>query len=402
MFESEQNIRGEVQLWVRKALGLLTTLAVAIPSTYVEEVKHVADDAKNVSFLLAHNVKSFVNPQTPPDFESFSAKEAVDMTQEMFHVTDGLYADSLDGATWFATVWHHSRVLDMLHIAALTQDETDTHYTDLRDKAEDALEYYMDDNAGDFPPGYDPHYTVFGTTDTERFVDDNLWLAQHYMDRYTETREDTYINKSRIAVDVALHEQEADGGVFWKSQFADEQNQDRVVVSNATAIPPLVDIYLGGYANDEYIDSAERIYEWLQQLKDPKTGLYFDKFWSNGEIDETFHTYVQGKMIEATIALNKIDPARYPLSTAVELANASLDYFGRSGYGDAAFDSIYFQSVMSLASIVHDADLTRKVSNGIDSARGLAYRSNNVSRVAGAASLALLDEMELAEWFKLQ
>ena len=245
-------------------------------------------------------------------------------------------------------------------------------------------------------------YTVFGTTDTERFVDDNLWLAQHYMDRYTETREDTYINKSRIAVDVALHEQEADGGVFWKSQFADEQNHDRVVVSNATAIPPLVDMYLGGYANDEYIDSAERIYEWLQQLKDPKTGLYFDKFWSNGEIDETFHTYVQGKMIEATIALNKIDPARYPLSTAVELANASLDYFGRSGYGDAAFDSIYFQSVMSLASIVHDADLTRKVSNGIDSARGLAYRSNNVSRVAGAASLALLDEMELAEWFKLQ
>ena len=205
-------------------------------------------------------------------------------------------------------------------------------------------------------------------------------------------------------VDLFLSERDApDGAAYWKVQFANETNRDECLVSNATAIPSLVDVYLAGYGDASDVATAEDVFAWVQRLRDPTTGLYFDKIMGNGEVDTTIYTYGQAEVLESMVQLGRVDEAHFPLDDAVSFARLSMTYFAdRGGYGISKFDVIYLRSLMHLASLVEDDALTQEVRAAIALAKAAIPRSPTaLPDAASAAAIVSLSALPFDAWSDL-
>lgn len=353
------------------------------------------DTIGNVSGLVARNVQTAMEGAPRLDFETAGPDDAWLETYRAFHLRDGYYLDDLDAPSGFATAWHQFQVLNMLDIASTADGGSSVDPAAVLTQAVDATNAYWDASPAGYPAGYNA--TIhFGLTGPDRYVDDNLWMAQLLMHQYQRTGNEAYVARVKQIVDLFLSQRDAsDGAGYWKVQFTSEANRDECVVSNATAVPSLVDLYLAGYGDSSYVDTAEDVFRWVRTLRDPETGLYFDKIRGNGEIDRTIYTYVQAEVLDSMVALSRVDPLRHPLRSAVAFAERSAEYFAQhGGYGIGKFDVIYLRSLMSLASLADDDTLTTDVRQAIELARAAVPRSPtalpDAASAAGIVSLAAL------------
>ena len=379
-----------------RGLGCSFAVAAVLSSSVLPNVDAIAD----LAALAARDVRTVVQGAPGLDFHADGADDAWQHTYRAFHLRDGYYVDSLGSPSGFATTWHQFQLLNMLDIASTAPAGAGPDPAALLTQAVDAMDAYWDASPAGYPAGYDATRN-FGLSGPDRYVDDNLWMAQLLMHQYQRTGDEAYVTRVEQIVGLFLAERDADdGAAYWKVQFPDEANRDQCLVSNATAIPSLVDLYLAGYGDASDVATAEDVFAWLQRLRDPATGLYFDKVMGNGQIDTTFYTYGQAEVLESMMALNRVDPGRYPLADAVNLALVSMSYFAhRSGYGISKFDVIYLRSLMHLASLADDDALTSQVRQAIALAKAAVPRSPTaLPDAASAAGIVSLSALPFDAW----
>ena len=353
-----------------------------------------------VSKLWTRNVQAVVGHPEGADFHGYSANDALLRTYQDFHLVDGYYMDRIDGLSGFATAWHQFQLLNMLDIAQTLGTGGGVDAGAALTAGIAAIDTYWNDSPRGYPAGYDATKNIrLGNPD--RYVDDNLWLAQLLLRQYARTGDEAYVLRARQIVDLFVSQRDvADGAAWWKVQFPSEPNRDKCVVANATAIPALVDLYLAGYGDEDFVDIAEQGLGWVQQLRDPDTGLYFDKILGTGEVDTTLYTYVQAEVLESMVRLNAVDADRFPLADAVAFARLTMDHFAtRGGYGISKFDVIYLRSLIGLAGQVSDTALTASVEQAIELAKGVIPSSpTELPDAAASAAIIALSELPVDRW----
>lgn len=382
----------------RRAINL-----IASPLTVITfSLGAVATAVPRDSIELALRNTEIVMGQVPQlDFHGNTATEAASKTEQAFGLGNGYYIDDLSKVSGEATTWHQYQLLTMF-------DLIDTLYPGqgYDQKLNQALNAsntsYWDNSPAGYPAGYNASRT-FAFITPERYVDDNLWMAQFLMHQYQNTGDQTYLDRVKEIMDLFISQQDPEGGgTYWKVQLPAESDHGRVMASNATAIPTLVEMYVLN-DNASYLMAAENTFAWVQQLRDPITGLYFDNFMANGEIETSIYTYNQAEVIGAMVGLNKIDPVRYPLSDAISLAKTSMDYFAsHNGYGIRKFDVQYFITLAQLGSIVNDPSLTAQIQQNIVLGKDAPQNSlDSLANAAAAAAILALSEMPVSSWSKL-
>lgn len=374
-------------------------MAAVLSATILPNVGAIAD----ISALAARNVQTVTQGAPAFDFRSYDADEAWLRTYREFHLRDGYYVDDLGSPSGFATAWHQFQVLNMLDIAATSGDASSVDPAAVLSQAVDAMDTYWDASPAGYPAGYNATKGI-GLTAPDRYVDDNLWMAQLLLHQYARTGNEAYVARAKQIVDLFSTQRAAyDGAGYWKVLFTTESNRDECLVSNATAIPSLVGVYLAGFGDESYVGTAEDVFAWVQGLRDPATGLYFDKVMGDGQVDRTIYTYGQGEVLESMVQLDAVDEARFPLSRAVRFARLSMDYFERAGgYGISKFDVIYLRSLMHLASLVDDPALTDQVRQAIALAKAAVPASPTaLPDAASAAGIIALSELPFEKWAAL-
>lgn len=347
--------------------------------------------------LAARNVQALLTPDMLPDIRQFSGREAAEVVYRSFHLRDGYYIGNLEQISGPGVTWDQYQVLTMLKLAELSGYQDAAHDID---QALLALDSHWSAHPAEFPAGYNANQWADFGVPPERFVDDNLWLAQFYQQRYQRTQDKADAHRVDALLDVFVNQRDPlDGAAYWQVQLPGVLNQDKAIVSNATAIPVLVAQYLDGRGDDRTIEIARETYAWTQGLLDPETGLYFDKFTGEGQIDKTFYTYVQAEMLEAMRALDSVTDGDDAVDSLF-FAEETMRYFSEfGGYGIMKFDVIYLRSLMRFAADLDYTPFTEDVEAAIQQA--LAARPDMTGELidaAAAASLQLLAELPSDRW----
>ncbi len=397
---SEQHV-GTRPEWLRKIYRRIGVVAVATVCLGAAIVPH-ADTIATVSRLGERDLETVMNHAPQFEFRQYSAEQAIVSTYNTYHLREGFYVDGIDAPSGFASAWSQYQLLNMLELASLARINTDVKIDSTSNQANAAIDTYWGSAPSGYPAGYNAT-KKYGLGTPDRYVDDNLWVARYKMNQYRQTGSQADIAKVKDIMTLFLSQRAANGAAYWKVQFATETNRDQCMVSNATAIPTLIDMYMHGFGDESYVTAAEQVYDWTNTLLDPVTGLYFDKVMTNGEIDKTIYTYGQAEMIDSLVALNQIDSARFPMSKAVDLARRALDYFSnRGGYGISKFDAIFLQSVMRLAFKTNDPDLIVDIHHAMKLVKSVMPESpTNLADAAGDTLILILISLPFSDWGKV-
>lgn len=161
--------------------------------------------------------------------------------------------------------------------------------------------------------------------ESDRFYDDNDWLAIDYADLYALTKNEKYLKKSE-----ELHKyiysgwnDELGGGIYWCEQKKTSKN----TCSNAPATVLCMKLY-NHTQNADYLELAKKTYDWTKtHLCDPKDSVYWDNIQLNGKIGEAKYTYNSGQMIQAGVLLYQATQDKTYLLDAQRTAKGSYNYF---------------------------------------------------------------------------
>lgn len=394
---SEQHV-GTRPEWLRKIYRRIGVVAVATVCLGAAIVPH-ADTIATVSRLGERDLETIVSHTPQFEFRQYSAEQAIISTYNTYHLREGFYVDSVDSPSGFASAWSQYQLLNMFKLASLARTNADIKIDDASSQAIMAIDTYWGSAPDGYPVGYNATKS-YGLGEPDRYVDDNLWMARYKINQYHQTGNQADIAQVKDIMTLFLSQRAANGAAYWKEQFATEANRDQSMVSNATAIPTLIDMYMHGFGDESYVTVAEQVYDWTNTLLDPATGLYFDKIMTNGQIDKTIYTYGQAEMIDSLAALNQIDAARFPMSQAVELARRALDHFAnRGGYGISKFDVIFLQSVMRLAFQTKDPGLIADVQHAMKLIKSVMPESpTNLADAAADTAILLLIGLPFRDW----
>ncbi len=161
--------------------------------------------------------------------------------------------------------------------------------------------------------------------ESDRFYDDNDWLAIDFCDLYALTKNEEYLHKAQD-----LHKyiysgwsDELEGGIYWCEQKKTSKN----TCSNAPAAVLCMKLYNLTQDND-YLDLAKKTYNWtMKYLCDPEDSVYWDNIKLNGTIGKAKYTYNSGQMIQAGVLLYKATGDEQFLNDAKRTAKGSYEYF---------------------------------------------------------------------------
>ena len=270
----------------------------------------------------------------------------------------------------YASVWPSFHALDALYVASLLPGGGEC-FRDFQQNLAAIDGTYWDGYLPGFPPGYDqgPRGLHLGW-DLPR-VDDSLWMGLTLMRAYARTGKPALLERAEVVFALARRNWDSRaGGVYWEEHAPGASDKGRVVASNAPAVILGVQLYVRT-GNPMYLRWSERIFAWLHEhLLDPVTGLYNDHVDDSTHpvtVDTTKYTYNQGVMVGAMAALSEVDPARYPLGQAVELAGKAMAYFKEHhSYGQPGFDVIWAENVLGLASRYGNAAFTSRARQSVE------------------------------------
>jgi hypothetical protein len=295
----------------------------------------------------------------------------------------------------YASAWPSFHALDALYVASLLPGGGRC-YRDFQQNLAAIDSTYWDKYLTGFPPGYDQGPRALHIDSDLPRVDDSLWLALTLMRAYARTGNPALLGRAEDVFALARRNWDSRaGGVYWEVHAPGASDESRVVVSNAPAVILGVQLYLRT-RNLMYLRWSEKIFHWLHgHLLDPATGLYNDHVDASTHpvtVDTAKFTYNQGVMVGAMVALSEVDPARYPLGNAVDLAGKAMAYFGEHhSYGQPGFDVIWAENVLELASRYSNAAFTSQARHSVE----LAIRAApaNPGDLLDMSSELTLDEL---------
>lgn len=260
---------------------------------------------------------------------------------------------------FYASVWPSYQALTAMYVSSLVpgRPACSTAFADTI-RALDAT--YWDPSWPRSPGAFDQGPVPFHLRSDLPRVDDSLWMGLAIMQQYARVGGSALLGRAEQVFRLALDNWTPNGGIYWEATGAN--NHAKTVVSNAPAAILGIELfmYTGGH---HYLQWSEKIVDWIEtHLRDPETGLYNDSIDDHGgsiRIGRTKYTYTQGAMVGVLGLLSTVDPTRYPLSDAVDLAERSMAYFeANRSYGQPGFDVIWAENVLWTAAAYHNAAFT--------------------------------------------
>nr|WP_106830194.1 glycoside hydrolase family 76 protein [Parabacteroides pacaensis] len=217
-------------------------------------------------------------------------------------------------------LWPYSGMLS--GCVSLYKTTGDKKYKDILEKRIlPGLEKYWDNKR---KPFCYQSYPMFNG-ESDRFYDDNDWLAIDFCDYYALTRNAKYLKKAE-----QLHHyiysgwsDELGGGIFWCEQKRLSKN----TCSNAPATVLCMKLY-NHTQKPEYLEQAKETYAWTKKnLCDPADYVYWDNIDLNGKIAKQKYTYNSGQMIQAGVLLYQATGDKQYLIDAQNTAKGSFNHF---------------------------------------------------------------------------
>lgn len=166
---------------------------------------------------------------------------------------------------------------------------------------------------------------IFEAGKSDRFYDDNVWLALDFCETYQLTRNPAYLKKSIETWQFIISgwDDQLGGGIYW----CEQKKQSKNTCSNAPASVLALRLF-EATGDSSYFNWGLRIYNWTKTtLQDPADGLYFDNKGLAGKIGTRKYTYNSGQMLQATALLYKLTKNNIYLTEAERIAKSAMEYF---------------------------------------------------------------------------
>ncbi len=315
-------------------LALLSCRSYAnSPDTKVEGVgneKQIAD------YILNNIIKLYDVPKHGLLLETYP----VNPNNKVDYLADGSIQKQNQEVSF---LWPYSGIIS--GAAALYNVTKEYKYLDLLEsRLLPGLEKYFDTSR--LPAGYQSYATFAGHSD--RFYDDNVWLALDFCTLYASTKNQKYLNKALEIYDFIYSgwDDNLGGGIYWCEQKKTSKN----TCSNAPSAVLSAKLYQ--LTKDEkFLSRAIETYQWTKtNLLDPSDFVYWDNVALNGNIDKRKYTYNSGQMIEAGVLLYRITGDKNYLIDAQKTALGTYQYFTKiksTTTGDQVFypDSPWFNVI---------------------------------------------------------
>ncbi|HZL77154.1 MAG TPA: glycoside hydrolase family 76 protein [Bacteroidales bacterium] len=219
-----------------------------------------------------------------------------------------------------AYLWPASGVFSGVN--ALLNETGDKQYLQmLEKKILPGLEQYYDSLRK--PACYQSYVIPAGKSD--RYYDDNIWLALDFCDLYTQTRKPEYLEKSVKIWQFVISgwDDKLGGGIYW----CEQKKQSKNTCSNAPASVLAFKLF-EATRDSSWFNRGLRIYNWTKtSLQDSTDYLYFDNKSLAGRIDKKKYTYNSGQMLQSAAMLYRLTGNKTYLEEAQHIAKSAIDYF---------------------------------------------------------------------------
>lgn len=251
----------------------------------------------------------------------------------------------------YSYLWPYSGTLSMMSaLYEATRDEAILQFIDEQVVA--GLKMYYDTSRE--PHGYASYIT---TAESDRFYDDNIWLVIDFVDLYTLSGKQHYLDLALDAWTFVLSGRDTvlGDGIYWCEQKRDTKN----TCSNAPAAVAALKLYKAT-GDKQYFEQGENLYTWtLYSLRD-RDNLYWDNVSVTGKFDKRKFTYNSGQMIEAGVLLYEatgdkqyLEHAKSTASSAVtmwvtEYTNDREEKLYILESGDVWFDAVLLRGFLAL------------------------------------------------------
>ena len=219
-----------------------------------------------------------------------------------------------------AYLWPTSGVFSGV-VALLSNTKNPRYKTLLDSKIIPGLDMYFDSSRQ--PSGYQSYVASEGKSD--RFYDDNVWLAIDFAQLALVTKDQVYLKKAETIWKFVISgwDEHLGGGIFWCEQKKHSKN----TCSNAPSVVAAAKLYQAT-KNMEYLNWAKRIYAWTKlNLQDSTDGLYYDNISLKGRIGKKKYAYNSGQMMQGAALLYKITGDKTYLIDAHRIAKSALPFF---------------------------------------------------------------------------
>jgi hypothetical protein len=219
-----------------------------------------------------------------------------------------------------AFLWPTSGVFSGLN--ALLKATGDKQYRDLLEKkCIPGLYNYYDSIR--IPAGYQSYIMLAGPSD--RYYDDNVWLALDFCESYMLTGKTDYLKKAVKTWQFVMSgwDDKIGGGIYWCENNKGSKN----TCSNAPSAVLALKLF-EATKDSSFFKWGLNIYNWTKlNLQDTTDHLYFDSKDLSGNVSKAKYTYNSGQMLQATAILFKLTGDKIYLTEAQIIAKSVMDHF---------------------------------------------------------------------------
>lgn len=173
------------------------------------------------------------------------------------------------------------------------------------------------------PACYQSYITSKGRSD--RYYDDNIWLALDFCKLFKLTGKNEYLEKSVRLWQFVISgwDDTLGGGIYW----CEQKKQSKNTCSNAPASVLAFKLF-EATTDSSYFKMGLKIYNWTKaNLQDTTDHLYFDNKNLSGKTDTRKYTYNSGQMLQSAAMLYKLTDDKSCLAESQAIAKSAIDYF---------------------------------------------------------------------------
>ena len=218
-----------------------------------------------------------------------------------------------------AYLWPTSGVYSAVNTLLKTTGNRE-YLTMLEKKVIPGLDQYYDTLR--YPPSYQSYISKAGKSD--RYYDDNVWLALDFCETFNLTGNRVYLKKSIETWQFIISGWDNNaGGIFWCEQKKGSRN----TCSNAPSSVLAFRLF-EATGDSSYYKWGLRIYNWTKvTLQDSTDHLYFDNISVTGRISRQKYTYNSGQMLQSAAMLYRLTGNKAYLDEAQQIAASVVNYF---------------------------------------------------------------------------
>lgn len=187
--------------------------------------------------------------------------------------------------------------------------------------------------------------------ESDRYYDDNAWLVLALAEVFEVTKDKKFLDRSEATFKfvVSCEDDKLGGGLYWRENILTSKH----TCTNAPAIASALRLYQLT-KNEKYLETAKRLYTWVNANLQDTDGLYWDNIRLDGKVNKRKYTYNSALMIRSNCLFHEITGEAKYLVEAKRVAEAAekLWVHGNGAISDSGrFAHLLLESFLSIHQI---------------------------------------------------